>query len=123
MRSPVEDNRFGPLSKFFTATGEDSYEFNNGLVWARHVDAWDDGLLHIMEWSAFGPPRSGNTRKSLQQLREFFNVIDVSGIFEKDDPEAPAAWYCWQKMLNEGLIDFAMDQNGVRLTKAKTPNP
>lgn len=123
MREPVSDNRFGPLSEFFTHRGDDWYEFNNGLVSARLVEAWDDGVINIMEWEALGELRSGNTRKSLQQLREFFTNIEVTGIFGKDDPEAPAAWHCWQKMLDEGLIDGAYDQDGKKFKRSGGPKP
>jgi hypothetical protein len=122
VRKPLTDSRFGELSKYFEEVMEDRYIFDNGLVHAE-VDAWDDGVINILEWGAYGPPRQGNTRKSLEQLREFFVGIDVSGIFEKDDPEAPAAWYCWQQMLNEGLIDAAYEQNGAKLKKSSALKP
>jgi len=122
-RKILDDDRFGSLTAYFTEIDENRYEFNNGLVFARNVDAWDDGVINIMEWETCGPLRNGNTRKSLQQLREFFVNIEVSGIYEKDDPEAPAAWHCWQKMLNEDLIDAAYDQDGKKLKKSGAPAP
>lgn len=117
-KSPVTDSRFGHLSQYFIQLDEEIYEFNNGLVRASSVCAWDDGALCINEWCALGPLRSGHTRRSLQQLRAFFTNIEVSGIFDKDDPEAPAAWYCWQSMLNEGLIDAAYTMSGEKLKKS-----
>lgn len=123
MRTPVADNRFGKLSHYFTQLDEEIYEFSNGLVHARSVCAWDDGVLNINEWHAIGTLRSGHTRRSLQQLRSIFTNIEVTGIFDKDDPDAPVAWYCWQRMLDEGLIDAAYTTSGKKLTMSETAIP
>lgn len=73
------------------------------------------GIVVIEEWSSEHSGQ-GNTRKALIELRERYGVVCASGVGYSGSP----SYRYWQKMLDEGLIQEATDDDGTLLVRTPT---